>query len=140
MRPLMMNASEYDAPALLVDWRWRVPPSMTPLFISALGDWVFGAPDGSLWALSMLEGDLFQVAGSADEYNQLNKSAQWLDETFAASWLAIADRHGLVPSNDECLGWHVHPRIGGRFEVANLKLCPMRVYQSLMGQLHQSLG
>lgn len=86
-----------------------------------------------------LKGTYEQVARNAAEYNTLNKSAEWLDKTFIAGWQPIAAGHGLEPKQDECLGWKVHPLIGGKFEVANLQLFSMRVYQSLMGQLHRQL-
>ncbi len=138
-RPLMIEASQYDAPSLLAEWSWLVPNTDTPLFISAFGDWVFGHPDGSLWALSVLEGTYERVAVNGAEYNTLNKSGEWLNKTFIAGWQPIAAGHGLQPGKDECLGWKVHPLIGGKLEVANLQVFSMLVYQSIMGQLHRQL-
>jgi hypothetical protein len=40
--------STYDVPRLLSEWHWLVPETATPLFISALGDWVFGHPEKML--------------------------------------------------------------------------------------------
>lgn len=139
LRPLMVEASKYKIDDLLAEWHWLVPSSDTPLFISAFGDWVFGNPDGSLWALSVLEGNYEQVAQNAIEYNTLNKSAKWLEDIFIAGWLPIAASHGIEPTEDECLGWKVHPLIGGKFEVDNLQIFSMFVYQSIMGQLHRQL-
>ena len=116
-----------------------MPESDTPLFISIFGDWVFGHPDGSLWALSLLEGTYQQVAKNAAEYNALKNSFEWLDATFIAGWQEIAARKGLVPAEQECLGWKVHPMIGGKFEVENLAIFSMNVYQSIMGQLHRQM-
>jgi len=138
-RPLMIEASEYDTDALLYHWRWLVPRTDTPLFLSAFGDWVFGKPDGSLWLLSVLEGDYTQIARGAREYNTLNKSVEWLEATFIAGWQPIAAAHGLEPQKDECLGWKLHPLFGGEFAVSNLPLFSMKVYQTLMGQLHRQL-
>jgi hypothetical protein len=136
----MISANEYDCDTLLSPWRWRVPGTATPLFLSGLGDWVFGDPNGSLWALSMLDGDYFRLAHSSEEYNRLNKSTEWLNATFAADWLVIGAEAGLIPAKDECLGWRRPPRIGGAFATENLKLFSMRSYQIIMGQLHESLG
>ena len=58
--------SAADSHDLLRDWGWLVAPEDTPLFVSCFGDWVFGAPDGSLWALSVLEGDYKRIAIDAD--------------------------------------------------------------------------
>jgi hypothetical protein len=139
LRPLMFEASQYDTQQLLEEWRWIIPATDTPLFISAFGDWVFGNPDGSLWVLSVLEGTYESVARNSAEYNTLNKSTEWLEKTFIASWLPIAAGNGLEPKMEECLGWKLHPLLGGKFEVANLQLFSMLVYQALMGQLHRQL-
>lgn len=138
-RAFLIAASEYDTKALLWAWQWRVPPSFTPLFVSVMGDWVFGAPDGSLHALSMLDGDLFRIAENAAEYDAAKESERWLDQTFAAGWSVIARAHGLVPGKDECLAWTSPPALGGAFEVSNLRIQPMLVWQTLMGQLHEAL-
>jgi hypothetical protein len=135
MRPI----DEREAESLLDDWRWLVPRDLTPLFVTMLGDWIFGAADGSLWALDMLEGNLRQVASSAAEYNRLNKSREWLEETLLIDWYEVALEAGLVGAPDDCIGWARHPMVGGRIERANLRRFSMRIYQSLMGQLHRQL-
>jgi hypothetical protein len=135
----MVAAEKYDLPRLLHEWQWLVPRDHTPLLVSVMGDWVFGAPNGSLWSLSLLEGDYIQIAVNADEYNRLNKSDEWLNETFSADWQSIAAGHGFEPTEDQCLGWKVHPLLGGEFTPANLQVFDMVVYQSLMGQLHRQL-
>lgn len=138
-RPLLYDVRDFDAEDLLAEWQWLVPRSDTPLFLSVFGDWVVGNPDGSLWLLSVLEGSYRKIADNSKEYNSLNKQFEWLDAQFQAGWLEIADRHGLSPKKNECLGWKLHPILGGKFEVQNLQIFSMRVYQSLMGQLHRQL-
>ena len=135
----MTAASHFDTKALGHEWRWLVPESDTPLFLSIFGDWVFGHPNGSMWALSVLEGTYEKIARDAAEYNALKNPFEWLDATFIAGWQEIAARHGLEPSESECLGWKVHPIIGGKLEVQNLAIFSMAVYQSIMGQLHRQL-
>ncbi len=137
MRDLLSAVDAAKAEDLLQEWRWLVPHGDSPLFVSFFGDWVFGAQDGSLWALSLLDGDYRRVAANADEYNKQKASFEWLDEVFMAGWQEIAERQGLVPTEDQCVGWKVHPVFGGPFAAENLQLFSMRVYQSLMGQLHR---
>jgi hypothetical protein len=133
----MRSASEFDAPALASHWSWLIPAGHTPLLLSILGDWVFGAPDGSHWVLSTLEGSYEKVAENSAEFNLRKRSFEWLDKVFLASWQEIADRNGIVPTATECITWKVPPVIGGRFEVSNLCLLPQSVYQAVMSQLHQ---
>jgi len=135
----MIAAEKYDTSCLLAEWEWLVPKNQTPLFVSVLADWVFGAPDGSLWRLSALEGDFTQIADNANEYNRLNKSEEWLNQTFSAGWQAIAAQRGMLSSEEQCLGWKIHPLVGGELKAENLQVFGMAVYQSLMGQLHCQL-
>jgi hypothetical protein len=139
LRPLMIEASQYDTAPLLAEWAWLVPNTAKPLFLSAFGDWVFGDPDGSIWLLSVLEGTYVRIAATAGDYDHLRRSQEWLEETFLSGWQTIAAAHGLEPAPHECLGWKIHPLIGGKFEPANLQLFSMAVYQSLMGQFHRQL-
>jgi hypothetical protein len=131
--------SNLEIKTLLPQWSWIVPGNTTPLFLSAFGDWVFGNPDGSLSSLSLLEGVFEKVADNKDEYNKLNRSREWCDEKFTSSWYQIAIKNGINPKEDECIGWKVHPIIGGQFQVDNLQIFSMKVYQSLMSQLHSQL-
>jgi len=139
LRPFFTDAEHVDAAALLDEWRWLVPPSETPLFLTAMSDWVFGSPDGSLWLLSMLEGSYSKIADDSVQYNQLNKSQKWVEENFQSAWFDIAIGNEIKPGEAECLGWKLHPLLGGKFEVGNLQCFSMLVYQSLMGQLHCQL-
>ncbi|MEP6505850.1 MAG: hypothetical protein ABJD97_21130 [Betaproteobacteria bacterium] len=138
-RAFMLPAERYDVPRLLHEWQWLLPPNQSELFVTVLGDWVFGAPGGSLWCLSLLEGTYTQIAANSGEYNRFKQSPDWMSATFSSEWQPIGEHHGLFPTNSECLGWRLHPRIGGKFTSANLQVFDMAVYQSLMGQLHRQL-
>jgi hypothetical protein len=63
--PLVRQLQGLNVDALLTEWRWRFSGTETPLFVTALADWVFGKPDGSLWLLDSLEGDYRQIATSS---------------------------------------------------------------------------
>ncbi|MEO7690906.1 MAG: T6SS immunity protein Tdi1 domain-containing protein [Sphingomonas sp.] len=139
MRDLVISCSNIDWHPLLHDWRWLVPSDDTALFLGAFGDWVCGAPDGSIWSLELLEGTYSRIAGSAEEYNLAKASPDNLNLWFMAEWVEIAERHGLVPGMEECLGWKLHPIFGGSFSVENIQVFSLVVYQSLMGQLFRQI-
>ena len=81
----------------------------------------------------------FRIAENSREYNAAKEDERWLDQTFAAGWAVIARRHGLVPAKDQCLAWTSPPALGGPFEVGNLWIADMSVWQAMMGQLHEAL-
>jgi hypothetical protein len=62
-----------------------------------------------------------------------------MNKIFLAEWQSTAAQSNLYPTENECLGWKVHPTIGGMFQVNNLQIFDMVVYQRLMGQLHRQL-
>jgi hypothetical protein len=138
-RAFMIEASYYNVERLLKAWRWLVPEAETPLLLSAMGDWVFGRPDGAIAKLDILEGRYDAIAKNSNEFNTLKRSEQWLDEKFSTGWVVIARGNGLVPTRDKCLGWKIAPVIGGEFSVSNLALFDMAVYQSIQGQLHRQI-
>lgn len=136
-RDLAISCDCLDCAELLSAWTWLVPADHTALMVGAFGDWIFGAPDRSHWTLCLLEGDYRQIARDSAEFNQLKMRPENLESWFKAGWVAIAARHGLVPRIDECLGWKVPPMLGGTFSVDNISIFPLRVYQSIQGQLHR---
>lgn len=139
MRDLAIPCSELDWQPLLTEWRWLVPSDHMPLLIGAFGDWVMCAPDGSHWSLDLLEGRYTRIAANSAEFNLAKRVEENLNLWFTADWVAIASQHGLIPAHDECLGWKVHPRLGGPFGPENIEVFSLRLYQSLMGQLHRQL-
>lgn len=139
MRSLATSCSDIDCRPLLENWRWLVPDDHRPLMVGVFGDWIMGAPDGSLWCLELLEGSYSRIADDAEVFNRAKSNPDNLNLWFMAEWAEIAERHGLVPSTDQCLGWKVHPMLGGKFEADNIQVFSLRVYQSLMGQLFRQL-
>lgn len=133
----MVPVERYDLATLLSEWTWLIPERDTPLFLTVMADWVFGSPDGALWRLSALEGDYVQIAAIAEQFNAMKRSVEWLNDKFCADWQPIAAGNNIRPDEVECLGWRVHPYLGGEMKVENLQAFSMPVYQSLMGQLHR---
>lgn len=139
MRALALSCADIDCALLLKDWNWLVPDGHRPLMIGAFGDWIMGAPDSSLWSLELLEGTYTRIAENPEAFNHAKLDPDNLNLWFMAEWVEIADRHGLVPSADECLGWKIHPILGGPFEAKNIEVFALIVYQSIMGQMFRQL-
>jgi hypothetical protein len=138
-RDLAIEYHRVEREGLLDDWDWLVPSDHTPLMVGAFGDWIFGAPDGSIWWLDLLKGEYQRVARNSDEFSRLKKNPKKLDLWFSAGWVTIAAEHGLIPKIDECLGWKTPPVLGAKFSVENIGIFSLMVYVSLQGQLHRQL-
>lgn len=61
---LTINPDGIDFDALLDDWRWLVPESMSPVLLSALGDLFLVDQDNTVHWLDAGSGTLTQVADS----------------------------------------------------------------------------
>jgi hypothetical protein len=112
---------------------------LTPVMIGIFGDWIFGAPDGSLWHLDLLEGQFQEAARNSSEFNARKRTEKYSDDWFGANWADIALQNGLAPNNGECLGWQVPPILGGPFSIQNIQVFSLNVYQSITGQLFRQL-
>ncbi|HEX2552751.1 MAG TPA: T6SS immunity protein Tdi1 domain-containing protein [Microvirga sp.] len=135
-RALALSCDRLDCGSLRAHWDWLVPADHTPLLIGAFGDWVFGAPNGSYYALCLLEGDYRLIAEGSDEFNALKNDPGNLNDWFKADWVRLAAEDGLVPDDDECLGWKVHPMFGSALLTArNIEVYKLRVYQAIMGHI-----
>ncbi len=139
-RDLAISCERLDCEPLLVDWRWIVPEDAKPLMIGIFGDWIFGAPDGSLWHLDLLEGQFTQIALNSDEFNAKKREEQHRNDWFGANWADIALAEGMTPNDDECLGWKIAPVLGGPFSIENIQVYSLRVYQSVTGQLFKRVA
>jgi hypothetical protein len=135
-----ISIADIDSVGLFDDWDWLVPHAHSPLMIGHFGDAVFGAPDGSLWLLDLLEGRYGQIAHDSGEFNRLKLESDNLNRWFTWDWVVIAGQNGLVPGPAQSLGWKVAPAIGGDFSVANIQVFSRRVYLDLQGQLFRQIA
>jgi hypothetical protein len=140
LREAAISIADIESTGLFDAWNWLVPESDTPLMIGHFCDTVFGAPDGSLWLLDLMEGHYGRIARDSDEFRRLKIDADKVNRWFTWDWVVIAGQNGLVPGPEQCLGWKVPPVIGGDFSLSNIQLFPRRVYLDLQGQLFRQIG
>lgn len=139
-RDIAILCEGMDCNSLLSEWNWLVSPDYHAIMIGIFGDWIFGARDGSLWHLDLLEGQFHKVAEDFNEFNSRKRDVKYLDDWFSANWANIALDNGLVPKTGECLGWRVPPVLGGAFSLENIQVFSLAVYQSLTGQLFRQIA
>jgi hypothetical protein len=94
---------------------------------------------GEIHFLDLLEGTLTCIAPSESEFNRLLEQAENRNRWFTTDWVSICYRQGLLPKAGECFGWKVHPVFGGAFDLSNLQLFYLSVYESVVGQLFRQL-
>ncbi len=136
---LAIACDDIDCSDLLKEWRWIVPDTVTPIQMGIFGDWIFFAPSGSIWHLSALDGVYAQVAASADEFNSKSQDADFLNEIYQAEWASIAIESGLLPDDNQCLGWKVAPLIGGPQSLDNIRIFDRLQFNTIHGQVFRQM-
>ena len=139
-RALAISCDDMDCSRLLNEWRWLVPEDAVPLMIGIFGDWIFSTPDGSHWHLDLLEGQFQRIAKDSNDFNAKKNVKQNRENWFGSNWADIALELGMIPDDDECLGWKIAPVLGGSFSVDNIQVFTLVVYQSCNGQLFHQLA
>ena len=124
---------------LLVEWRWLVSTSFQAKYLTAFGDWIFSLAAGEIYFLDLLEGSLTLVAPSDTCFEKSLESVENRNRWFMTDWLKICHSRGLALGKGECFGWTVHPILGGKFDVDNIQVFDLTVYQCMLGQIFRQL-
>ena len=122
----------------LESWAWAGVPGKQPLFTSPFGDVFLQAPDG-FWFLDLLEGALTRPWPDADALRTDLNTAAGRDRYLMAGLAMAAEGRGIVPSDDQVLGFKVVPILGGAIAVENIEVIDFVVSLNLAGQLHQQV-
>jgi hypothetical protein len=138
--PLFIPLETIDHARALQYWKWILPEEYTPLLLTAFGDWVFGAPDGSIHFLDTLEGQLRKISENVHEFNRLKETTEKKDEWFMEVWVIGMANRGILLKPGECFGFKVHPKIGGKIEFDNMKPFQVVPYEWILGQLHEQIS
>lgn len=139
MREIAIDCEGLDWKPLLSDWRWLVPADHVPMLLGAFGDWIIAGPDGTVWNLDLLEGRYERIAADASQFHEAAAEEANMNRWLTADWATMAFERGLFPERDECLGWKIHPILGGPFSIENIEVFRLTVYQSLMAQMHRQI-
>lgn len=138
-RKLTIPLSGLGVEDLLKEWRWLVPATMSPLWLSAFGDLAFMGQDKRVFLLDILEGSFGLIAPSELAMTELLESEEMRNRCLSADWFETCNSRGLYLGPGQCYGWKVAPILGGEFSFSNIQVFDVLVYETIMGQLHRQL-
>jgi len=131
---LTIDLTALDIDDLLREWRWRVPKDYRPIQMTKFGDSFFADAKEQVHMPDLIEGTLQEVAPSIGAYKELDtpdKQNEW----FLDSLVFRCAESDVLLDSSQCYGWEVHPLLGGKLTIDNIKVYSLRVYQSIMGQI-----
>jgi hypothetical protein len=135
---LILSVEGIDVGALLTEWRWLVGERYKPVLLTVLGDLFLEAPDGSIHWLQTGSGELDRVASNLDEFEQLMKKPEKVEEWFSPKLVGTLKAQGMELGPGQCYGYMNPPCLGGRNEPLNLTPGDLYVHFSILGQIaHQ---
>src|ERR1700677_1290474 len=136
---LVVPLGNVDISQMLEFWRWLIPVTYQPLFVTALGDLFLAAPDESVWWLDMGDGQLKAVAASDDEFRRgiadHDNNGLW----FGALLVDRLRAAGKFLSAGEGYCYLLLPMRGGEFEPANFRVYDVVHHLRIWGPIHEKL-
>ncbi len=134
---LTVAFAEDAADDFLSEWRWLVGDSVQLMLISSLGDMFLADKAGHVHWLDAGTGQLTEVAGSFDEFQQLRREPENAEEWFVPLLVGDIIESGARLAPGECFGYKLAPIVGGQMEPCNFQPTNLSVHFSILGQLNR---
>lgn len=136
---LIVSLVGIDTGAMLEFWRWLIPPSHQPLFVTALGDLFLTDSDGRVLWLDMGDGQMQQVAASAVEFEQAVADPDNNDLWFGTVLVDDLRAAGKVLGPGECYCYLQLPILGREYEPGNFRVYDVVTHFRVCGPIHEQL-
>ena len=133
---LTVDFRHLERERVLEDWRWLIGPAKQPIVLSAIGDaFVQDEADGSVWLLDVAAAEVFQVAGSVEEFQ-----AKLADREFVMNHLAVEavvdlQANGKRLEAGQIYSYRHPPYLGGEIAFDNIEPCDISVHFATLGQI-----
>ncbi len=136
---LIIDISDLDCERLLSDWRWLVDKTYQPFLMTIFGDWFMESPNGSVFMLDLVSGQLNMISQSISDFDKEKEKLDNLDEWFMADLSYLCHDKGLCPGVGQCLSYKIPPILSGELIPENIDVADIMVHQSIMGQIHMGV-
>lgn len=136
---LTINPDGLDFDSLLLEWRWLVPESMSPVVVSALGDLFLRDADESIHWLDTGAGKLTRVADNGEHFKELMVQSDFANEWFIPQLIGDLIESGQPLAVGQCYSCDIPPALGGEFTVDNVKPTDILIHFSMFGQVFRQI-
>lgn len=138
--PLTIPLDDFDHERALDAWRWLVPADFQPFLLTAFGDWILGAPDGAIYLMDTLEGQLTRIAETGREFNHCVDNDEAKRDAWLFEGIVIGQAsRGVFLEKGQCFGWVIPPIMGGAIEADNIEPHNIIAYETVVGALHKQI-
>src|SRR5262245_46136789 len=140
LEELKIGTSEFNAPALLAHWAWRIPQHLEPLFLSTFGDWFLRDADDHVRMFDLVAGELKQIADSRPEFEGLLELEDYQREWLMSHLVETLQRSGISRGRGQCYAFRTPPILGGALAVSNVVAWDLAAYQLGTSKIHQQVS
>ena len=135
----LIDQEGIDWAALLGQWPWLIPATLTVWLVNRFGDIFAVVEDGSIHMFDIGVGTFEQVADSQDHFCDLLDT-----EDHASDWLMLSLVDELVAAGKtlnpgECYGFLQPPVLGGDYAVENIEVMPIEEHFGINAQIHEQI-
>jgi hypothetical protein len=115
-------------------WADILPVSCRVLGANLFGDVFVADADGAIHMLEVSAGSIEVIAASEDEFQR-----RCVDDLEGWFLRPLADRcrsAGMVPGHAQCYAFTTLPLFGGKYEVDNIWICPLKEWLSFTAAIY----
>jgi hypothetical protein len=136
---LTIRPSDADIVRALASWRWLLDRPLQPIFASKFGDVFFFDQSGRVLMLSMLDGELVEIAPSSDAFNAAKRTPEKQQEWFLDAFVFRCEREGNTLGPGQCYAFLPPPICGGKIAFENIQVFDFVVHVHSLGQIHAQM-
>lgn len=131
---LFVDASLLDFHELLSEWPGLIVGEICPIGASAFGDLFFERRSGEVMKLDVLEGGLYPVAASFQQFSELMNSPDWQEQQLLSQGVALLKEKGISRAPAQFFGFAPHPSFVGKIDWSRAIPFDANVWNSICAQ------
>lgn len=123
---------------ILECWTWLLGSTpWRPVVYSMFGDCFVAGPDGRVYFLNLLKGELNEVAGNRADFERLAEEEAAGRKWFMGPLVDQVQQNGIGRSKGQIYGFKKLPLHGGAMTWENVEATNPVVYHNTISQVHQ---
>ncbi len=135
----LIDPTSYNWNAIVKTWKWLLPETFEIWLVNRFGDLFMVLADGSVHWLQTDSGNLVMLAASEKDFEFLIRQGDNFNQWFLASLVDHLVAHQITLAPGQCYGYIALPRLGGAYDLNNIRPISMAEYLSFLGKIYDQL-
>lgn len=136
----IVNFDSCNVEKILVEWKWLIGDSLTPILISCIGDLFLIDTNEKIYWLNTGEGKIEFIAKNRTEFIDKLTNKTLVNEFFMCELVERIFESGILLAQNQLLSYKKLPIIGGEYIVENFYKLTIEEHFSITGEIHRQLS